>query len=226
MYKKKDNCNDSFSPIQGTKYMTSGHILFHEIEQHLMFDPLPSKYLISIQKLPEMNNYPFNLLSRMQFTKQSPKYHPEGSVWNHTLMVVDEAAKTKNKSTFPNAFMWAALLHDIGKPTTTKIKKEKISSYSHDQVGATLAQEFLSYFSKNDRMINQVYHLVLYHMQILYVTKKLPFVNIGEMRKNVDIYELSLLGLCDRLGRLGSNRKLEENNIRLFIKRCNENHWK
>ena len=42
-------------------------------------------------------------------------FHPEGNVMNHTLLVVDLAALCKDKTSWPLAFMWSALLHDIGK---------------------------------------------------------------------------------------------------------------
>lgn len=38
---------------------------------------------------------------------------------NHTLLVVDLAALCKDKTSWPLAFMWSALLHDIGKPLVT-----------------------------------------------------------------------------------------------------------
>ncbi len=78
------------------------------------------------------------LASSEHITGQSPQHHPEGSVWNHTLLVVDEAAKIKEQSADPRTFMWAALLHDLGKPSTTMRRKSKITSYDHDKVGAQL----------------------------------------------------------------------------------------
>jgi putative nucleotidyltransferase with HDIG domain len=38
--------------------------------------------------------------------------------------------------------MWAALLHDIGKPDTTKQYKGRITSYDHDKAGALIARKF------------------------------------------------------------------------------------
>lgn len=54
-------------------------------------------------------------------------------------------------------------------------------------------------------------------MHILYVDKDLPFADIKSMREQTDIDEVALLGLCDRLGRQGSDRLSEEENIRQFI---------
>ena len=55
---------------------------------------------------------------------QSPVHHPEGDVFNHTMMVVDEAAKLRDKAKFPLGFMYAALCHDFGKILTTTIKED------------------------------------------------------------------------------------------------------
>lgn len=194
--------------------------LYKELEFHLLQDTQPSNYLKEIYTNPLFQQYPYNMLHKLKETMQSPKYHPEGNVWNHTLLVVDEAAKVKQKSKNPTVFMWAAILHDIGKPPTTKTRKGKITSYDHDKVGAKLAKEFLSQFMSNNDFIDQVCALVRYHMHILFVVKGLHFADIEGMLQNTDVNEIALLGLCDRLGRGNSSKKEEENNIRLFLKAC------
>ena len=130
-------------------------------------------------------------------------------------------AIVKVKSKNPTVFMWAALLHDIGKPSTTKVRKNKITSYDHDKIGAKLSKEFLSAFTADDAHINEVSQLIRYHMQILFVVNNLPFADIQGMKQHTDIHEVALLGLCDRIGRLGYDRNNEESNIQLFIQRCN-----
>ncbi|NMA66605.1 MAG: HD domain-containing protein [Clostridiaceae bacterium] len=176
--------------------------LFDEIDKHLLNDDKPSDYF---KKLIEndlfKNEYPFTLISRLEKTEQSPKHHPEGNVWNHTLLVLDNAAQVRVKSKDPRAFMWAALLHDLGKATTTKYRKGRLTSYNHDIEGEKLAVSFLEYFNEEKNFITKVSKMVRWHMQILIVTKNLPFSNIEEMKKQVDIEEIALLGLCDRLGR-------------------------
>jgi putative nucleotidyltransferase with HDIG domain len=204
-----------------TMYVTNSfHTLFQDIGNHITKDASPSDYLTEIIKNPEFKQYPFSLLYQLQFTEQSPVYHPEGTVWNHTLLVVDEAAKRKNQSKNPSVFMWAALLHDIGKPSTTKNRHGKITAYNHDQIGAKLAREFLSLFTSEKLFIDHVCALIQYHMQILYVVKNMQYADIKGMLKQVDIQDIALLGLCDRLGRTGVSLKEEENNIKLFIDKC------
>lgn len=199
-------------------------VLFQEIEHHLLHDITPSDFLNSIIERGDFKAHPFIMLYRLIETKQPPQHHPEGSVWNHTLLVTNEAAKVKDKSKDPKVFMWAALLHDIGKPPTTKTRKGKITSYDHDKVGAELANEFLSEFTNDKDFIKKVSALIRYHMHILYVNKDLPFADIKGMREQTDIDEVALLGLCDRLGRHGSDRLSEEENIRQFIHKSSSKH--
>lgn len=191
--------------------------LYNDINHHLLNDKKPSVYLNSIYNNSLLKAHPFNMLYNLKKAEQSPVHHPEGNVWNHTVMVVDQAAKIKDKSKNPSVFMWAALLHDIGKPSTSKIRKGKITSYNHDSVGSTLAREFLSFFTDDQEFINEVVQLVRYHMQILFVVKNMPFADIDDMKKNTDIYEIALLGFCDRMGRTNSDLKAEEGNIRVFL---------
>lgn len=202
--------------------LSSSVQLFHTLNNHLITDYSPSKYLSDIVKVPAFKEYPFSILHQLQFVEQSPVYHPEGNVWNHTLLVVDEAAKRKTASQNPSAFMWSALLHDIGKPSTTKVRHGKITSYHHEKAGAHLAYEFLSLFIDNHLFIEHVCSLILFHMQILFVVKNLPYANIPDMEQQSNIHEIALLGLCDRLGRLGASQAEEEKNIDVFIKKCNE----
>lgn len=200
--------------------------LYLKIESHLLNDAMPSQYLQSISQTEAFQKYPFDIISCMQETNQSPKHHPEGSVWKHTLLVVDEAAKRKHKSTDPRAFMWAALLHDIGKPPTTKVRRGKITSYDHDKVGARLSEKFLKEMHEKSSFITHVCNLVRYHMQILYVTKGLPFAEIENMKSCLDLDEIALLCFCDRLGRGGVNQREEEENVEKFLRICRKDGTK
>jgi len=196
--------------------------LYWNIDSHLLRDGKPSTYLNAVCMDPAFSVYPFDMLLRLKNTEQSPVHHPEGNVWNHTMLVVDAAAMMKAKSRDAAAFLWAALLHDIGKPSTTRIRKGRITAYDHDLVGAELARKFLSEFGDDGRFIDRVAGLVRYHMQILYVLKNLPFADIPGMRRDADIGEVALLGLCDRLGRLRPDPEEEQGKIRLFLQKVNE----
>ncbi len=194
--------------------------LFSEINTHLLEDEKPSLYLNEISKTALFKEYPFNMLNKLKKTEQSPKHHPEGNVWNHTMLVVDEAAKVKSKSHDQRIFMWSALLHDIGKPDTTMLRKGRITSYDHDKLGAELAERFLSELIDDAAFIQKVSALVRWHMQILFVVNNLPFADISGMKKSIDINEVALFGFCDRMGRTNSEREKEEENIKKFIEKC------
>lgn len=202
--------------------MTDSMNLFQEIEHHLLYDQVPSEYLNLLYKKGILKEYPFHMLTALVNTEQSKKYHPEGNVWIHTLMVVDEASKVKEQSSDEKAFMWAALLHDIGKPSTTKVRKGKITSYNHDMEGAIKTREFLEYFHCPSDFIDKVVGLVRYHMQILFVAKDQGFANLKAMKEETNVMDVALLGRCDRFGRGGIDRKLEEENISMFLKKCKE----
>lgn len=200
--------------------VTDLYSLYLEMEGHLLQDVHPSDYLNGIYDHPLFRQYPFDMLHKLKQTMQSPKHHPEGNVWNHTLLVVDEAAKVKSESKNPRVFLWAALLHDIGKASTTKHRKGKITSYNHDKVGAVLARDFLAQFTEDYRFIDEICGLIRYHMQILFVVNNLPFVDIDGMKRHTDIHEIALFSLCDRLGRLNSNPKEERKHIKQFLQAC------
>lgn len=55
------------------------------------------------------------MIGDLQDVEQNPKYHPEGNVFIHTMMVIDEGAINREKSNDKRAFMWSLLLHDVGK---------------------------------------------------------------------------------------------------------------
>lgn len=196
---------------------------FEEISKHLMEDLKPSEFLNSISKENAFKEYPYNMLYSLKDTPQNLVHHPEGNVWNHTMMVVDEGAKRRAKSKKPEVFMWATLLHDIGKAPTTKLRKGRITSYDHDKVGRELTEKFLREVTSDEDFINEVVAIVRWHMQSLFIAKNLPFSDIRGMLSEVDLDEISLFSLCDRLGRGNmSPEKAEEErkNVELFTKKC------
>ncbi|HEX9027040.1 MAG TPA: HDIG domain-containing protein [Clostridium sp.] len=175
--------------------------IFLDIEKHLLNDDRPSVYLNELLKQGEFDKYPFSMIKDLEDVDQNPKFHPEGNVFIHTMMVVDEGAKNRAKSKAKRAFMWALLLHDIGKKPTTKVRKGRLTSYDHDIVGAEMTAEFLTYFNEEKKFIDDVTALVRWHMQSLFVTKNLKFQNISSMLEEVNINEIVLVSLSDRLGR-------------------------
>lgn len=198
--------------------------IFIEFEKHLIEDDKPSVYFNRLLKESDIfyKEYPFTMIGDLVKTEQNLVHHPEGNVWNHTMMVVDNAADRKNQTDNPRELMWAALLHDIGKAPTTKLKKGRLVSYDHDKVGQKLAIDFLKEFTDDEEFIKNVSILVRWHMQILFVVKNLPFAEINKMTDEISPEEIALLGICDRLGRGKMNEekeKEEEENIKIFLEK-------
>jgi len=103
---------------------------------------------------------------------QDPKWHPEGDVWRHTLMVVDQARAliAANRS---NPFsekesqeiMWAALAHDLGKVTTTKHENGRIRAHGHEAAGADPAKSMLRKIEIHSRSKDIIVACVERHLQ-------------------------------------------------------------
>lgn len=196
--------------------------LFSVFDGLLTSDNAPAAQIDSIIRLAKFEQSPFSVLVRQMSTPQSPVHHPEGNVWNHTLLVVDWAAALKSYSSSPRVFMWAALLHDIGKPNTTKRRQGRITAYDHDRVGADLARTLLQQVTNEIDFLEAVVSLVRYHMQPLYVVKNLPFQDIDGMKSHTSVIEVALLSYCDRLGRGSVDPRAEAQAITTFLKKCNE----
>ena len=187
--------------------------IFLEIEKHLLNDDRPSLFLTRLAEKKVLDKYPFSIIGDLREVQQNPKYHPEGNVFIHTMMVVDEGVKNKEKSSDKRAFMWSLLLHDVGKKPTTKIRKGRLTSYDHDKVGENMARKFLEYFNEDNEFINKVTGLVRWHMQSLFVTKDSRFQRIDEMLKDVDTNDIVLVAMSDRLGRGGLDKNKTKETI-------------
>jgi putative nucleotidyltransferase with HDIG domain len=79
---------------------------------------------------------------------QDPVHHAEGDVGVHTRMVVEALVGTPEWKELDEAargcLFWAAVLHDVGKPATTKTEDDgRITSRGHSRVGAAIARLLL-----------------------------------------------------------------------------------
>ncbi len=200
--------------------------IFREFEKHLLNDEQPSIYFRKIAENKLFSDtYPFTMLGDLQKVEQSPKHHPEGNVWEHTLLVIDRAAEGRHISENPRVFMWSALLHDLGKVPATKVRKGRITAYDHDKYGAVLSADFMREFTDDEEFVTKVSQMVRWHMQILFVVKHLPFAEIDQMITEVSLDEIALLSMCDRLGRGNMDEKIrqeEMENVKCFLQECRQ----
>ena len=76
---------------------------------------------------------------------QEPEWHPEGDVWIHTLMVIDQARARIDALTHAEQviIMLGAVCHDFGKPSTTAFIDGRIRSIGHEEGGVAPATAFL-----------------------------------------------------------------------------------
>jgi len=95
---------------------------------------------------------------------QDPTWHPEGDVWTHTLMVVDEAARLRQDEPADVPLMFAALCHDLGKPATTECRDGRIRSPSHAPRGVPPTRALLRRWRAPKRLIAQVSAMVEHHL--------------------------------------------------------------
>lgn len=197
---------------------------FAVFDRHLLEDEKPSVFFDALAGSGEFpEDFPFSLLIKLKGVPQSPVYHPEGDVWNHTMLVVDSAAERKISSREPRVLMWAALLHDLGKITSTKTRNGRITAYEHDIEGERIARSFLNECTQDEELIRKVCSLVRWHMQPLYVQKRLPFSSLAKMAAETDPNEVALLSLCDRLGRGSLSQQSingEVRNVEYFLHKC------
>lgn len=197
-----------------------------KIQDNLLIYNKPSTYLEEIK--PSLKNTPLEPLINLEKVEQNKKYHPEGNVWNHLKQVVDIAAKVKEYANDKGTFMLGALLHDLGKGTTTKKNKQgRIISYNHDTEGEKIVDKILTYYGYEKCEKQRILNLVKYHMHHLYIIQDLPFAKTKEMIKDVDLNDMILLFISDRLGRgqLEDNKKAKEiEDIKKVISILEENY--
>lgn len=103
---------------------------------------------------------------------QEKDWHPEGDVWMHTLMSVDEAAKLCREYDLDEetsfTIMLSSLCHDLGKQSTTEIiekdGKARITSHGHEQASENPAKKFLADIGADGLTRSKVAKLVANHL--------------------------------------------------------------
>ena len=97
---------------------------------------------------------------------QSPVHHPEGDVFEHTMLVVDCAAALREKAQYPLAFMLSALVHDLGKAVATQAHPEgKITAYGHEVAGLPLCRDMLGRLNVDEALIAYAQNMMWLHMR-------------------------------------------------------------
>lgn len=97
-------------------------------------------------------------IKALQGVDQPPEFHPEGDVWTHVLLMLDQL-----QNPTPTLAL-GVLLHDVGKPPTFRVA-ERIRFDGHAEVGAEMTEKRLSQLRFSNEDVEQVTSLVANHMR-------------------------------------------------------------
>ena len=143
---------------------------------------------------------------------QEPEWHPEGDVWMHTLLVIDEARQRIDDLNRAQriAIMLGAVCHDFGKPSTTAVIEGRIRSLDHEDAGVQPACAFLDRLNIHTidgyDVRRDVYGIVAHHLKPGMWHRARDGVGDGAFRRlaqKVDLELLARLARADCLGRTG-----------------------
>jgi poly(A) polymerase len=129
-----------------TKMLTEGHA-------RRAFELLDETGLLA-EVLPEV--------ARMKGVAQPPQFHPEGDVWTHTLLLLEQL-----EPGCPMTLAWGALLHDVGKPPTFRLAPDRIRFDGHVEVGVAMAAEICRRFRFSNDETRQTLALIENHMRFM-----------------------------------------------------------
>lgn len=109
-------------------------------------------------------------IARMKGVEQPEQYHPEGDVWVHTLMLLEQLERGCSAT-----LAWGALLHDVGKPPTFRRAPDRIRFDGHVEVGVKMAAEICRRMRFSNEETAQILALVENHMR---------FMDTGRMKES------------------------------------------
>jgi poly(A) polymerase len=169
-----------------TKMLTEG-------EARRAFELLDETWLLSVV-LPE--------IARMHGVEQPPQYHPEGDVWIHTMMMLEQLP-----AGCAPTLAWGVLLHDVGKPATFRSAAEtgdRIRFDNHVDVGVKMAEAICSRLRFSNEDTEQIAALVANHMKFKDVTQMRTstlkrFVRLPHFDEHLELHRLDCLSSNGRL---------------------------
>ena len=143
---------------------------------------------------------------------QEPEWHPEGDVWVHTLLVIDQARARIDGLDYARqvTVMLGAVCHDLGKPPTTAVIDGRIRSLEHEEEGVGPASALLDRLNVHSMLgfdvRRQVLGIVANHLKPGMFAKADPPVGDGAYRRlaqKVDLELLARVATADCEGRGG-----------------------
>ena len=185
--------------------------ILKELEKALLKAEKPSIFFEELRRMNQLDVW-FPELKVLIGVEQNPRFHAEGDVWTHTMMVLDAAATLRNTTAEPNGeavanplgVMLAALTHDSGKAITTEVKDGVIHAYDHEKAGLPLIESFLVRLTNETKLIDYVLNLAEFHMKPNVVAGAKSSVKTTNKMfdQSVDPEALIRIGIADALGKL------------------------
>ena len=201
--KTKELCKQIISS-DALEYLPKERI-FEELKKLFLKSEKPSIGFELIRQLGILKYFPE--LKALIGCIQDKEYHPEGDVWIHTMMCLDELAKIirveKIEDEYKKLYLFYGILcHDLGKPFCTQEINGKITSHKHEVLVIEPTISFLSKLTNEKKIIEIVCSLVKSHLAPfqLYLAES-SLKAIKRLSLKVNIEDLCLLCLADCLGR-------------------------
>jgi poly(A) polymerase len=149
-------------------------------------------------------------VAAMKGVAQPPEYHPEGDVWNHPLLLLEQLPQPASAT-----LALGALLHDVGKPATFRVA-ERIRFDGHVEAGVVMANGILNRLRFSRAEIEQVEALIANHMKFKDVQRMKEstlkrFLRMPEFGEHLELHRLDVMSSNRRLENYElAKRKLEE----------------
>ena len=176
--------------------------IYLEFKKLLLKSPKPSMGFELMRELGILRYFPE--LKALINVPQSPKWHPEGDVWVHTMMCVDEMVNLLGDDEKLNLkMMFAILCHDLGKATTTTADEDgHIRAIGHEKAGLELTKSFMYRLTHEHDFIESLLPLVEHHLKpSQFYAAKSKASAIRRLATKVNIEELETVAKVDFLGR-------------------------
>ncbi len=135
-------------------------------------------------------------IARMKGVQQPPEFHPEGDVWIHTLLMLEQLPAGCSPT-----LAWGVLLHDVGKPPTFRPPSgpgDRIRFDGHVEVGAVMAKAICRELRFSNDDIAQIESLVANHLRFKDVAQMRTstlkrFVRLPRFEEHLELHRLDCL---------------------------------
>lgn len=180
--------------------------IFEEFKKLFLKSQKPSIGFNLLKELGVLKHFPE--LEVLIGCLQDSEYHPEGDVWVHTLMTLDEMVKLKTGDEYRDLYLFYSLLcHDLGKPFCSEEIKGRITSHRHESLGVEPTISFLEKLTNEKKFIEKIVPLVKNHLipfQLYKAESSLKAVKRLSLKCNIE--DLCIVCLADCKGRTIPNK--------------------